>query len=87
VNKRIANQCLNENAHSWGSHNTCRMLSRERTKDTLFCQAFVHLSTAFCHCDLEVLEEKLYQSPLDPHDVMRCVQWMDDATLDLITER
>jgi fatty acyl-CoA reductase len=50
-------------------------------------QAFVHLSTAFCHCDVDVLEERIYESPLDPHDVMRCVQWMDETTLDMITQR
>jgi fatty acyl-CoA reductase len=47
----------------------------------------VHLSTAFCHCDLEVLEEKVYQSALDPHDVMRFLQWIDETTLDMITVR
>jgi fatty acyl-CoA reductase len=50
-------------------------------------QAFVHLSTAFCHCDQEELEERMYESPLDPHDVMKCVQWMDETTLNMITER
>jgi fatty acyl-CoA reductase len=47
----------------------------------------VHLSTAFCHCDLEELEERTYETPVDPHDVMRCVQWMDETSLNLITER
>jgi fatty acyl-CoA reductase len=47
----------------------------------------VYLSTAFCHCDVDVLEERIYESPLDPRDVMRCVQWMDETTLNMITER
>jgi fatty acyl-CoA reductase len=50
-------------------------------------QAFVHLSTAFCHPDAEELEERIYDSPVDPHDVMRCVQWMDETSLDAITWR
>jgi fatty acyl-CoA reductase len=47
----------------------------------------VHLSTAFCHCDLEELEERAYDSPVDPHDIMSCVQWLDEASLDMITGR
>jgi fatty acyl-CoA reductase len=47
----------------------------------------VHLSTAFCHPDLVDLEERVYDSPYDPHDIMRCIQWLDEASLDKITER
>ncbi|XP_071443977.1 putative fatty acyl-CoA reductase CG5065 [Hetaerina americana] len=49
--------------------------------------AFIHLSTAFCHVDHEVLEEKTYATPIDPEEIMRCVKWMDDAMLDSITPR
>ncbi|KAK9500979.1 hypothetical protein O3M35_002123 [Rhynocoris fuscipes] len=45
----------------------------------------IHTSTAFCHCDVEVMEEKAYPPPHDPMDVIRLVNWMDDATLDKIT--
>lgn len=47
-------------------------------------QSFVHLSTAFCHCDYDVLEEKVYPSPANPEDVIRAVEWMDDTTLETI---
>lgn len=46
---------------------------------------FLHLSTAFCYCDLEVLEEKVLDSPHDPDDIMRLAEWMEDKTLDAIT--
>nr|XP_018910108.1 PREDICTED: putative fatty acyl-CoA reductase CG5065 [Bemisia tabaci] len=47
-------------------------------------KAFVHLSTAFCHCEYEVLEEQVYPSPANPEDVIRAVQWMDEQCLDVI---
>ncbi|XP_054286773.1 putative fatty acyl-CoA reductase CG5065 [Macrosteles quadrilineatus] len=50
-------------------------------------QAFVHLSTAFCHCEYDTLEETTYPSPANPHDIIRICQWMDDTTLELITAR
>lgn len=64
---------------------TWRVLQLARGMTQL--KAFVHLSTAFCHCDLEELEERAYDSPVDPHDIMSCVQWLDEASLDMITGR
>ncbi|VVC44765.1 Male sterility, NAD-binding,NAD(P)-binding domain,Fatty acyl-CoA reductase, C-terminal [Cinara cedri] len=49
--------------------------------------SFVHLSTAFCHCEYETLDETTYPSPASPQDVMRTVEWMDDYTLEMITPR
>lgn len=48
-------------------------------------QALIHLSTAFCHVDKDVLEEKAYEAPYDPKDIMRLVQFMDLKTLDKVT--
>ncbi|XP_069683851.1 putative fatty acyl-CoA reductase CG5065 [Periplaneta americana] len=50
-------------------------------------KAFVHLSTAFCHCEYEVLEEKMYPPPHNPHDVMRAMEWLDDKSIELLTPR
>lgn len=47
--------------------------------------AFVHLSTAFCNCDQEVMYEKVYEFPHKPEDLMRLTEWMDVKTLDIIT--
>jgi len=33
------------------------------------------------------MEERAYASPVDPHDVMRLVQWVDETSLDMITAR
>ncbi|KAG8270222.1 hypothetical protein J6590_090139 [Homalodisca vitripennis] len=54
---------------------------------TFTFQALVHLSTAFCHCEYETLEEVTYPSPANPHDIIRVCQWMDDTTLEIITPR
>lgn len=57
----------------------------------VFCQkvknlsAVVHLSTAFCYCDQEVLLEKVYDCPHEPNDLIRCAEWMDIKTIDKIT--
>ncbi|KAI8127244.1 putative fatty acyl-CoA reductase [Lucilia cuprina] len=48
-------------------------------------EAFVHLSTAFCNCDQEVMYEKVYDFPHKPEDLMRLAEWMDLKTLENIT--
>lgn len=45
----------------------------------------VHVSTAFCHCDVEEMEEKAYPSPYDPMDVIKMTHWLPDSTLEKIT--
>ncbi len=47
----------------------------------------MHLSTAFCHCEYEILEEIIYPTPVSPRDVLQAVQWMDDTTLEMITPK
>jgi fatty acyl-CoA reductase len=64
---------------------TLRVLQLARGMTQL--KVLLHLSTAFCHPGLESVEERVYDSPVDPYDVLRCVQWMDEASLDMITER
>ncbi|XP_015039178.1 putative fatty acyl-CoA reductase CG5065 isoform X4 [Drosophila pseudoobscura] len=48
-------------------------------------EAFIHLSTAFCNCDQEVMYEKVYEFPHKPEDLIRMAEWMDVKTLDTIT--
>lgn len=47
--------------------------------------ALLHLSTAFCYCDQEVLLEKVYDCPHNPDDLIRCAEWMDAKALAKIT--
>ncbi|XP_020290772.1 putative fatty acyl-CoA reductase CG5065 isoform X2 [Pseudomyrmex gracilis] len=50
-------------------------------------QVFVHLSTAYCHVDQDELGEHIYDSPHDPHDIMRLVEWLDEEAIDFITPK
>lgn len=46
--------------------------------------AFLHVSTAFCNCDQNIVYEKVYDMPQKPEDLMRLAQWMNVKTLDTI---
>ncbi|XP_055548928.1 putative fatty acyl-CoA reductase CG5065 isoform X7 [Wyeomyia smithii] len=48
-------------------------------------QVMLHMSTAFCYCDKEVLNERVYDFHHNPYDLMRLAEWMDEKTLDQIT--
>ncbi|XP_073847276.1 putative fatty acyl-CoA reductase CG5065 isoform X4 [Musca autumnalis] len=50
-------------------------------------EAFVHLSTAFCNCDQEVMYEKVYDFPHKPEELMRMAEWMDVPTMDAVTPK
>jgi len=56
-------------------------------KEMKHLESFVHLSTAFCHVDQEELDERIYEPPNDPQDIMRLVQLLDDESIDLITPK
>lgn len=57
----------------------CRKMSK--------IEVIVHMSTAFCYCDQEVLLEKVYDCPHHPEDLMRCAEWMDAKMLTDITAK
>lgn len=56
-------------------------------KEMKHLRTFVHLSTAFCHVDQKELGECTYDSPDNPQDIIRLVQWLDEDTIDLITPK
>lgn len=46
----------------------------------------VHLSTAFCVCDETTLMlERVYDWHHDPTDLLRCAEWMDEESMELLT--
>nr|XP_034827778.1 fatty acyl-CoA reductase 1-like [Maniola hyperantus] len=47
-------------------------------------EVFVHVSTSFCHDELDVVEDILYPSKHDPGDIINMIKWMDDKTLALV---
>ncbi|XP_045784164.1 putative fatty acyl-CoA reductase CG5065 [Maniola jurtina] len=48
-------------------------------------RAFVHLSTAFCYPDYELLEETTHAPPVSPSQVLQLLEWLDDRQLALLT--
>lgn len=41
----------------------------------------LHLSTAFCNIEPEIVYEKVYEFKHDPIDLMRLIEWMDDKAM------
>ncbi|XP_069702746.1 putative fatty acyl-CoA reductase CG5065 [Periplaneta americana] len=74
-----------KNAVRFNTMGTRRVL--QLAEDIKQLDAFVHVSTAYCHCDQPVLEEVPYPAPTDPHNILQLVDWMDDDTLDSITPK
>ncbi|GJQ68244.1 hypothetical protein Trydic_g16857 [Trypoxylus dichotomus] len=58
---------------------TQRVLALAREMKKL--KVFIHLSTAFCSADIDVFEEKAYDSPADPIDVINTAKWMPPQAL------
>jgi len=56
-------------------------------KEMKHLQAFIHLSTAFCHVDQKEVGERIYDSSNDPEDILRLVQCLNEDTIDLITPK
>ncbi|XP_026745123.1 LOW QUALITY PROTEIN: fatty acyl-CoA reductase 1-like, partial [Trichoplusia ni] len=72
-------QKLKDAVFNLNTTGTLRMLTLAESMKNL--QVFVHLSTAYCRCDLEMLEEKLYPAVHNPRKIIEIVEWMDDDTL------
>lgn len=41
----------------------------------------IHTSTAFCNVEHAVMEEKVYDFPHQPEDLIRCAEWMSEESL------
>lgn len=41
----------------------------------------IHTSTAFCNIEHAVMEEKVYDFPHRPEDLMRCAEWMSEEAM------
>lgn len=41
----------------------------------------VHVSTAFCCEDQEILHEKVYDFHHNPHELIKCAEWMSEETM------
>lgn len=43
--------------------------------------AVLHLSTAFCNCDQNILYEEVYEWPQKPLDLINCSKWMSEEAM------
>ena len=43
-------------------------------------QVFVHVSTTYCHCKENILEERYYRANENPFGIMEMVKTLDDET-------
>ncbi|CAH1382804.1 unnamed protein product [Tenebrio molitor] len=55
-------------------------LAKECKKLMIFC----YVSTAFCHEDREVVYERTYEAPTNPHHIIEACEWINDKVLDSI---
>ncbi|XP_065213224.1 putative fatty acyl-CoA reductase CG5065 isoform X2 [Planococcus citri] len=64
---------------------TIRMLDLAQEMGKL--EAFVYISTAYCNCEKDTVEEKIYPSKHDPYDVINLTRWMEPKLLEMITPK
>ena len=50
-------------------------------------QSVVYVSTAYCNIDIECVEEQVYGIDVDPYKVTNIIQWLDDTSVNKLTER
>lgn len=50
-------------------------------------QVFLHTSTAYCYCDIPIVEEKTYLVNESPYDIINLVEWMKPEVLEEITDK
>ncbi|XP_041852895.1 fatty acyl-CoA reductase 1 isoform X2 [Melanotaenia boesemani] len=48
---------------------------------------FIHISTAYAHCDREVIEEVVYPPPVDYRKLIDTLGWMDDDLVSALTPK
>jgi fatty acyl-CoA reductase len=48
---------------------------------------FTHVSTAYCHCKENVLEEKYYPASENPYGIIKMTQLLKNESLEIITPK
>uniref|UniRef100_A0AAQ5XYG4 Fatty acyl-CoA reductase n=1 Tax=Amphiprion ocellaris TaxID=80972 RepID=A0AAQ5XYG4_AMPOC len=64
---------------------TQKMLSLARRMKQL--EVFIHVSTAYANCDRELIEEVIYQPPVDYRKLIDTLDWMDDDLVSALTPK
>lgn len=65
-----------------GTHRVLKLA--EKLKNLL---VFVHVSTAYCHCKEEILDEKYYEAKENPYLVMDMVRMLSDQFINEFTPK
>ncbi|XP_062917664.1 fatty acyl-CoA reductase 1 isoform X2 [Mobula hypostoma] len=50
-------------------------------------EVFIHVSTAYAHCNRKHIEEVIYPPPVDPKKLIEALEWMDDDLVQDITRK
>lgn len=50
-------------------------------------EALIHVSTAYCNCDREEVNEVIYPPPYDPEKIIQCMEWMEDDLVQALTPK
>ncbi|XP_069702737.1 putative fatty acyl-CoA reductase CG5065 [Periplaneta americana] len=70
---------------------TINMLGTKRLVELchrmLGLEALIHVSTAYCNCDREEVNEVIYPPPYDPEKIIQCMEWMDDDLIQALTPK
>lgn len=72
-------------AINFNTNGTLRVLKLAEQMKRLM--AFVHVSTAYCQCNEEVVEERSYPAPHNPLGISKLADLVESDVLDLVTPR
>ncbi|XP_065078984.1 putative fatty acyl-CoA reductase CG5065 [Ochlerotatus camptorhynchus] len=70
-------------AVNFNTNGTMRVLKLAEQMKRLI--AFIHVSTAYCQCNEEVVEERAYAAPHSPLGISKLADLVDSNVLDLVT--
>lgn len=56
-------------------------------KSSKLCEAFIHVSTAYSQVDKKVIDEVIYDPPIDPYRLFKLIEVCDDEQLALLTPK
>lgn len=48
-------------------------------------EALIHVSTAYCNCDRQAVEEIVYKPPVPPQKIIDTIEWMDEDLVGVLT--
>lgn len=50
-------------------------------------KVYVHVSTAYCNCNVTEIKEQVYPTYMDASNLMHITEWMDDSLLEALTPK